>query len=199
MWGIAVNILSELILIFAAASYVLFTNRAELLKKLGYKNTYMDIPYDPAHKLVLLVKARIPDFKAGVYVLPQTSKTRFNMYENSLLNAEELGLGRNLYNPKLPLKYTGKSNTSRKSYQLGYIRVSKDALILAAKKNDIPWTYDNKKDMFTVRGVKYTEAMFTTPEKALDILIKNSRLGPRPNFEKADVYTKGFKMLKKLF
>jgi hypothetical protein len=44
VWGILLNILSEAILVSIVAAYVVFTNRAELLKKLGYKNTYMDIP-----------------------------------------------------------------------------------------------------------------------------------------------------------
>ncbi|MEN9389675.1 MAG: hypothetical protein RLY61_759 [Candidatus Parcubacteria bacterium] len=199
MWGILLNILSEAILVSIVAAYVVFTNRAELLKKLGYKNTYMDIPYDPETNLILVVKAHIPDYKEGIYVLPQTAKTGIYQEDASLTNAEELGLSRNLYHPKVPLKYTGKSNRAKKSYLVCYVRVSKSAMVQAANERDIPWTYDEEKDMFVVRSIKYEEAMFTTPERALEILVNNVHLGPRPNNEKADVYLKSFSMLGKLF
>lgn len=199
MWDIALNIFSEVILILAVSGYVLFTNRAELLNRLGYKKIHMDIPYDPENKLVLLVKARIWNYKAGAYVLPQTSKTAVNWEDGSIINSEELGLSRNLYNPKVYLKLIGKSNDLKKSYQICYVKISKTELMKAAKTGRIPWVYNEKTKVFEVNSVEYQDAILLPPDQALEILIKHTRIGTRPNPERSEIYVKAFKKLRTIF
>ncbi len=198
VFNFASNIFSEFLASIILAAYFLLTNKAELLKKLGWTRTQIDIPYDDHKNLVMLLKTKDP--LAGItYLLPQTSKTTSEWETDSMVNAQELGLGRNIYNPKKSLGFSTYSKVSQKSYEFCYVKIYKDVIDLACKNKSIPWKISKNRKRYNLQSVEYTQAVLVPPTKALKLLKQSVARGTKLNLKKADVYEDGFKKLKQLY
>jgi len=191
MREIITNVAAELLTISIITIYFLLTNLSELLKKLGFTKTQIDIPFDTNENLLLIVKAR----DSKVYVFPQTSKTQNGWDHACLVNAGELGLPRHLYSSKKFLGFMDASRISKKSYQVSFVKFYKAELDKAVKAKTIPWKYNAKKKIYILNSVDYSEALLLSPKKAIMLLDKNAKLGTRVNYKRSGIYKKGFKKL----
>lgn len=197
MDGLIQNILAEIVVFIFITLYFLLSNKTELLKKLGYKKTQIDIPYDYEQNLVLIAEAR-NEYGREIYVLPQTSKTKMEWNQSSMINASDLGMTGNLYNPKKYLGYIEKSDQSKKSYICCLVKCFKDTVEDAIDNGTLKWKRTNEDGVYILNFVDYATAKFVNPAVALEIL-KASTLMGRPNLKRAMVYEQVFEKLRKLY
>lgn len=197
MLGLLQNILAEILIFIVITIYFLLSNKTELLKKLGYKKTQMDIPYDYEQNLVLIAEAR-NTFGKGIFILPQTSKTDLGWDHASMINASDLGMTRNLYNPKRFLGFIEKSDQSKKTYSCCLVKCFKNTVEEAIDDGSLKWQRTKKDGEYAFNFVDYESARFVSPNQALEILKECTKMG-RVNSKRAFVYEQVFAKLVELY
>lgn len=203
MIALITQICLDLVTTLVIALLFVLKDKPELVKRLGFRITQFDIPYDPfegSSGKVMVVKSR-PNKPGQIptWILPQTTFTAEGNVMSTKDNAEELGLPTYLYVAKAVLGFFGASRASFKGYRGSEVKVSFSLLFDAVAEGKLPWTWNKEEAEFELRTVEYSHAKFLSPAEALELLQEEAKKGSKPNPKRAKAYEQAFKALKEKF